>query len=234
MRLFALMAMMGGILGCTDDKHCLSCNSERKCIVCSDAILTDAGVCDPTITLIPNCSLYARKPDGSIACNICTFGYREEKGVCEKCADTNCATCGANIDTCTSCFKGKLVKDGKCSDEQMENKQCYIPRDQDICNVCRPGLSIASNGDCLNGPKNCQIRSSSETCALCLDGTFQTPQGTCEGSPKVYVGYYTDAIIMNVNIAIALSAVIAVFAFLFCRRNKQQTDVSEPSLAYSS
>ena len=229
MRTFiCMMLLSGGLMGCPDDPFCRKCSEEGKCELCYDSVLTEEGKCDPKIELIPHCSIYGKDPKSTV-CVSCVYGYRQEKGVCVRCAESNCAICETAADNCSQCFGNVLAKDGKCSNVKMQDSNCFIPFDEEKCVLCAPGFAGTHQLLCKNGPRNCLYRADSSTCETCLDGTYLSKDFTCIGTPKPVPDFETNWVLFGlVFLVLVVIAGTVYYFFFYNKKNRGGSSYDEP------
>lgn len=142
----------------------------------------------------PNNCLNCDNSNPSKVCSECHRGYGlDKKGVCFKCADSNCIEC-SNKDTCKYCYTGYVVKNGKCSKCPSDCERCDI---NGKCTECNFNQGLSSDGRCKscaskaceacdgNDPKRCYKCSSgynlnrAKECVKCPEKC-----NTCNGDTK--------------------------------------------------
>ncbi|ELP85997.1 hypothetical protein EIN_450560 [Entamoeba invadens IP1] len=158
-----------------------------KCIFYQNK--TVCGRCTEGLVQIGNSCVevdHCIETDGQ-QCSLCELGYSLNNSKCEKCKDSNCATCIVNKDMCTICLSefrltsqktclfcnesiGYKMFQDKCVKCDSSCKSCELHSPQ-ICTEC-VGTSVLKNGKCIqceDGCKSCNSENVS-ICEECLDG----------------------------------------------------------------
>ena len=97
------------------------------------------------------CKVYASRT----VCAECDEGYKNVKGVCQRCALTLCGTCEKNIGVCESCRIGFSF-----NTVTPTTSTCLLQCAVDNCKKCFDG--------------------SGSFCEVCLEGYRRTPSDSCE------------------------------------------------------
>jgi hypothetical protein len=130
-----------------EDKFCLSCDENSKCLLCVNSLLKSDGTCQHITNQIPNCLIYdpEKSTETNLICKECIKGYKIIHNQCIKIQSEFCLQIlqDSTIETQNSI---SIISEKKVNGNKFQEKQNLF---QTI------STSIASHGN------------TTETCIIC-------------------------------------------------------------------
>jgi hypothetical protein len=192
---------------CSNVTNCLQCSYTNFCSLCNNNFsLTTSGTCVPTQCNVPNCAVC----NVNNVCAQCNAGFTLNVASLPSvwnsavdfgtfalntcvpnsiiCNITGCAYCNSN-NVCASCIQGydfSSQNPNQCVPTCTVSNcfQC-VESNQNICNICVPGFSVSSTGQCnyISGSNSCGSNCANSSCIY--NYQYQTPECLSCNPPNI-------------------------------------------------
>jgi hypothetical protein len=146
------------------DQYCLACDSDSKCLLCVNSLLTSDGTCQHLDLKISHCLIYDSKytDPSNLVCKECVKGYKIIQGKCQKIETKFClqikdenqivnTTHSISVISTKKTVKHskngfeRLLQTAQTSAESEENTVSY----SETCSVCSSNM-LPHFGKCKN------------------------------------------------------------------------------------
>ena len=172
---------------CYNEPFCTSCatyNDRNYCAKCSFSIYDEQKkLCRPPCSPIHNCAEYY--PNNAAKCLYCDFGFGlNAQSHCDRCNVKDCAICNGDVNSCQSCFDGRVPVNNECVKDERTgclDSNCNICNTEgDLCYRCTHHYALDSSMQCARGPSNCNIIDEADgMCKVCNYGFYISNDKEC-------------------------------------------------------